>query len=174
MVSGQSKRASILFFGAVFLFCWSLASTLPVFASGPAAKKGDTVQIHYTGKLQDNSVFDKSEGRPPLQFTLGSGQVIPGMDKAVTGMKVGESKTVSIPPEEAYGNYSEKMIFEVPTDKLPPGVKAGEKLMNPHGQRVTVKDIQGKTAHLDGNHFLAGKTLIFDIELMSINPPAGK
>ncbi|MFQ5674103.1 MAG: peptidylprolyl isomerase [Nitrospinales bacterium] len=132
------------------------------------------MQIHYTGKLQDNSVFDKSEGRPPLQFTLGSGQVIPGMDKAVTGMKVGESKTVSIPPEEAYGNYSEKMIFEVPTDKLPPGVKAGEKLMNPHGQRVTVKDIQGKTAHLDGNHFLAGKTLIFDIELMSINPPAGK
>jgi len=174
MFSGQIKRSGILFFGAVFLFCWSLVSVGPVSGGGQAAKNGDTVQIHYTGKLQDNSVFDKSEGKPPLKFTVGAKQVIPGMDKAVTGMKVGESKTVTIPPEEAYGNYDEKMIFEVPTNKLPAGVKAGEKLMNPHGQTVTVKEIQGDKTLLDGNHFLAGKTLIFDIKLMSINPPAGK
>ncbi len=111
---------------ALFLFiCGLMVWALPATAEDRMAKDGDTVSIHYTGSLEDKTVFDTSENRDPLEFTVGDKNLIPGMNNAVRGMKVGESKTVSIPPEEAYGPYSDKLLFEVPTKNLPPGITAG-------------------------------------------------
>ncbi len=137
------------------------------------AKDGDTVSVHYTGKLEDESVFDTSEGRDPLQFTVGDKNLIAGMNNAVRGMKVGESKTATIPPEEAYGPYNEKLVFEVPAENLPPGIKPGPPLRDPKGGMVLVKEVNEEKAILDANHILAGKTLIFDIKLVNITdePP---
>jgi len=150
----------------LFLACMAL--TLPAFADERAVKDGDNVSIHYTGKLQDQTVFDSSEGRGPLKFKAGTKEIIPGMNNAVIGMKVGESKTVTIPPEEAYGPVNEKLVFEIGKDKLPPDVTVGAALMNPQGHRVVVKEINGDKAVLDANHMLAGKSLIFEIKLISI------
>ncbi|NIP99873.1 MAG: peptidylprolyl isomerase [Nitrospinaceae bacterium] len=132
------------------------------------AKNGDTVSIHYTGKLKDNSVFDSSKDRDPLVFELGTPNIIAGFNKAVVGMKAGESKTISIPPEEGYGTYDKKLVFEVPLKNLPAGVKSGAMLRNPQGHVVAVKEINGDKAVLDANHQLAGKTLFFDIKLVHI------
>ncbi len=158
------KRVPALFLLICGLMVWASA----VFAEDRQAKDGDTVSIHFTGSLEDKTVFDTSENRDPLQFTVGDKNLIPGMNNAVRGMKVGESKTVSIPPEEAYGPYEEKMVFEVPTKNLPPGVTAGTPLRDPQGNMVLVKEIKGEKTVLDANHILAGKTLIFDIKLVSI------
>lgn len=152
----------ILGLAALFMFA------SPALAEDRAVKEGDVIEIHYTGKLEDNTVFDKSEGREPLKFTVGTNQIITGMNKAVVGMKVGEQKTVKMPPEDAYGPYDDKLIFEIDAEKLPPQAKAGSQLMDGQGNIVTVKDIHGNKATLDANHFLAGKTLIFDIKLVSI------
>lgn len=138
------------------------------FAQNQMVKNGDTIEIHYTGKLENGSVFDKSEGREPLKFDVGTPGIIKGMNEGVLGMKVGESKTLTIPPEEAYGEWDQKRTFSVPLNKLPAGIKAGEKLHNPQGQAVVVKEVNGDSAILDGNHFLAGKTLVFDVKLVSI------
>ncbi len=153
----------------LFLLFGIILSMNPLSADERVAKDGDTVSINYTGKLEDNTVFDASKGRGPLKFKVGTEQIIPGMNNAVRGMKVGEKKTVSIPPTEAYGNRNEKLIFDIPLKQLPQGVKPGSKLMNPQGHPVTVKEINGENAVLDANHFLAGKTLIFDIEMVSID-----
>jgi peptidylprolyl isomerase len=154
---------------ALFLFiCGLMVWALPAAAEDRTAKDGDKVSIHYTGSLEDKTVFDTSKNRDPLKFTVGDKNLIPGMNNAVRGMKVGESKTVSIPPEEAYGPRSEKLIFEVPTKNLPPGVKAGTPLKDPQGNMVLVKEVNGEKSVLDANHILAGKTLIFDIKLVSI------
>lgn len=154
---------------AFFLFiCGLLVWALPATAEDRMAKDGDKVSIHYTGSLEDKTVFDTSENRAPLEFTVGDKNLIPGMNNAVRGMKVGESKVVSIPPEEAYGPRSEKLIFEVPTKNLPPGIKAGTPLKDPNGNMVLVKEVNGEKSVLDANHILAGKTLIFDIKLVSI------
>tara|TARA_B100000686_G_C16781076_1_gene971903 strand:+ start:1256 stop:1765 length:510 start_codon:yes stop_codon:yes gene_type:complete len=134
-----------------------------------AVKQVDTVEIHYTGKLEDGKIFDKSEGRGPLKFQVGSPGIIKGMRDGVLGMKVGENKTLKILPKEAYGEWTEKMTTTVSLKNLPAGIKPGEKLTNPQGHMVMVKEINGDSALLDGNHFLAGKTLIFDIKLVSIN-----
>jgi FKBP-type peptidyl-prolyl cis-trans isomerase 2 len=139
-----------------------------VVAEDRVAKDGDKVSIHYTGKLDDQSVFDTSENREPLEFTLGEPKIIPGMNNAVRGMKVDQSKTVSIPSDEAYGPYDDKLVFEVPTKNLPPGVKTGTPLRDPQGNMVLVKEVKGEKSVLDANHILAGKTLIFDIKLVSI------
>ncbi len=153
----------------VLIFLIGLFLTVnPLVADERVAKDGDMVSINYTGKLEDNSVFDASKGRGPLKFEVGTDKIIPGMNNAVRGMKVGEKKTVTIPPTEAYGNKNDKLIFDIPLKQLPQGVKAGSKLMNPQGHPVTVKEIKGENAVLDANHFLAGKTLIFDIEMVSI------
>lgn len=140
----------------------------PVWAGDRAVQEGDDIAIHYTGKLDDGTVFDDSKDREPLEFTVGTQQIISGMNKAVVGMKVGEQKTVTLPPEDAYGPYDDKLIFEIEAEKLPPQAKAGSQLMDGQGNIVTVKDIQGNKATLDANHFLAGKTLTFDIKLVSI------
>jgi peptidylprolyl isomerase len=138
------------------------------------AKDGDTVQVHYTGKLADGTVFDSSAGRDPLEFTLGAGQVILGFDKAVVGMKVGEKKTVTIPAAEAYGSYRDDLVIEISRDKISGGVtpKVGQRLQTTRDDgsivTVTVTKVTDTTVTIDGNHPLAGKDLTFEIELVKI------
>lgn len=139
------------------------------------AKKGDTVQIHYTGTLEDGTVFDSSEGREPLSFTVGSGQVIPGFEEAVIGMIADEKKNVTIPVDKAYGPRNDELIIEVPRNQVPPDInpEVGQKLQmqGPNNQMIVV-EITGLTDEqvtLDANPPLAGKNLVFDIELVAIS-----
>ncbi len=140
------------------------------------AKNGDQVKVHYTGKLNDGTVFDSSEGREPLEFTLGEGQVIPGFESAVVGMEKGENKTTNIPSEEAYGPHYQEMVLVVPRSQFPPDVnpQVGDQLQlrQPNGQsfNVNVTDITPDSVTLDANHPLAGKDLTFDIRLVEITP----
>jgi len=137
-------------------------------------KQGDTVKVHYTGKLLDGSVFDSSEGRDPLEFTVGTGQMIAGFDKGVVGMVLDEQKEITIPPEEAYGIYDPAKIIEVPNDQFPEdlSLEVGMQISasQPDGSPIpfTVKEIGEQNVTLDGNHFLAGKDLIFSVTLVSI------
>ena len=139
-----------------------------------AAKQGDSVQVHYTGKLQDGTVFDSSRNRHPLRFKIGTGQVIAGFENAVTGMLVGESKTVNIPPEEAYGQRREDRIVTLSRDQLPVNlnVNIGTRLEltqeNDQNFLATVTAMTHDTITLDANHPLAGKTLTFELELVGI------
>ncbi|MEO7960097.1 MAG: peptidylprolyl isomerase [Ginsengibacter sp.] len=138
------------------------------------AKKGDTVKVHYTGKLTTGDQFDSSEGRDPLEFTVGAGQMIPGFDKAIPGMVIGDKKTVTLAPEEAYGPKNEAAIIEFPKENIPAEMKLeqGMKLQlrdeKGHPIPVVVTDIHDTMVVLDANHELAGKELIFDIELVEI------
>ncbi|WP_422047823.1 FKBP-type peptidyl-prolyl cis-trans isomerase [Shimia sp.] len=140
-----------------------------------AAKSGDTVRIHYTGTLSDGSVFDSSEGRDPLEFTLGSGQVIAGFDSAVDGMSVGDKKVAEIPADQAYGPRNDEAVQDVPREQIPAEIplEIGLQLQmqSPTGQvvPVTVVEITEEIVKLDANHMLAGKDLTFAIELVSIN-----
>lgn len=137
-------------------------------------KSGDTVRIHYTGTLTDGSTFDSSDGRDPLEFTVGSGQIIPGLDTALPGMEVGDKKTVSVACDEAYGPLNPDMRQAVPREGIPPEIplEIGTMLQmqTPQGQvvPVTVVEIGEAEVTLDANHPLAGKDLIFDIELVEI------
>lgn len=137
-------------------------------------KSGDTVRIHYTGTLADGTTFDSSEGRAPLEFTVGSGQIIPGLDKAIPGMSVGDTKTVEVPAEEAYGPINENARAEVPRSQIPEEVPlqiGGQlQMQTPQGQvlPVTVVAITEEAVMLDANHPLAGKDLTFAIELVEI------
>lgn len=138
------------------------------------AKSGDNVKIHYTGTLADGTEFDSSAGREPLEFALGSGQVIPGFDSAVDGMAVGDNKTVNIPPDEAYGQRHDQLIQQVPKSALPeemtpePGMQLQSQ--SPDGQvmNLVVTEVADETITVDGNHPLAGETLTFDIKLVEI------
>ncbi len=138
------------------------------------AKQGDTVKVHYTGKLDDGTVFDTSAEREPLQFTIGQGQIIPGFEEAVVGMSEGESKTTQIPSDAAYGPHRDEMIVEVDRSQFPPNLdpEVGQQLQirQPDGQAivVTVTDLSDESATLDANHPLAGKDLTFDIELVQV------
>lgn len=138
------------------------------------AKAGDTVRVHYTGKLDDNTEFDSSAGRDPLEFPLGSGRVIPGFEKAVEGMKVGESKSVRIPAEEAYGPRQEQLIQDVPKTALPDDIKPSVGMplqaQGPDGQvmKLVVTAVAEQSFTVDGNHPLAGQALNFNIELVEI------
>ncbi len=139
-------------------------------------KSGDTVAIHYTGTLLDGSTFDSSTGRDPLEFVVGSGQIIPGLDVALPGMTVGDKKTVEIPSEQAYGPANPEMRQAVPREGIPEEIplEIGTQLQmqTPDGQAmpVMVVDVDEATVTLDANHPLAGKDLKFDIELMRIDP----
>ncbi len=139
------------------------------------AKKGDAVQVHYTGKLEDGSVFDTSANREPLGFTLGDGNMIKGFDTAVDGMELGEKVTVTIPAAEAYGERRDDMIIDVPIEQVPADIKPeiGMQLTlqggNGQPMPVIVTDLDDKKITLDANHQLAGKDLIFDIELVKVN-----
>ena len=139
------------------------------------AQEGDTVKVHYTGKLDNGLVFDSSQDREPLEFKIGAGQVIPGFEKGIIGMEVGQSKTVKLPPEEAYGPQREELIAEVKKADIPENIKpsVGQRLSlrQPDGNtvNVTISDVNEESITLDANHSLAGKTLIFDIELVEIS-----
>lgn len=137
-------------------------------------KVGDSVKVHYTGKLTNGEQFDSSEGREPLEFTVGAGQMIKGFDAALPGMKVGDKKTVNIPASEAYGEKDEAAIIEFPKANIPEDLKLEPgmqlTLSNAEGQPipVTVTELKDDVVVLDANHFLAGKELVFDIELVHI------
>lgn len=139
------------------------------------AKKGDQVAVHYTGRLTDGTVFDSSEGREPLAFEVGAGMMIKGFDTVVDGMEVGEKVTAEIPAAEAYGESNPEMIFDIPKTNFPPDLnpQPGQQLAmsQPNGQQVPVKvkEVKDDVVVIDANHDLAGKDLIFDIELVSVN-----
>lgn len=138
------------------------------------AKTNDKVKVHYTGKLTTGEVFDSSEGRAPLEFTVGGGQMIQGFDAAVNGMGIDEKKTITLPPSEAYGERKEELIQDIPRDQLPADMQpeVGQKLMATndlgHQTQVAVTDVTENSITIDANHDLAGKDLIFDITLVEI------
>jgi peptidylprolyl isomerase len=138
------------------------------------AKSGDTVSVHYTGMLADGTVFDSSQNREPLVFTIGSGQVIPGFEQAVIGMQPGETRETKIPSDQAYGEHNDDLVFDVDRDQLPddlsPSVGDQYQMRQPDGQTVivTVQDVTPEQVTFDANHPLAGEDLTFDIELVSI------
>jgi peptidylprolyl isomerase len=138
------------------------------------AKAGDTVRVHYTGTLTDGTQFDSSSGRDPLEFTVGSGQIIPGLDKEIPGMEPGEKKQVKIAPEEAYGERDPSRVQTIPRDKIPENIPTDPgtqlQMQTPQGQAipVTVMEATDSEVTLDANHPLAGKELTFDVELVEI------
>ena len=137
-------------------------------------KSGDTVRVHYHGKLTDGTTFDSSEGREPLEFEVGSGNVIAGFDSGVTGMQVGEKKTINIPVDEAYGQKQDDLYMEFPIDRFPsdmrPEVGMQLNMSNGAGQDfpVVIREVREDAVVLDANHPLAGEDLTFDLELVEI------
>ncbi len=138
------------------------------------AKDGDEVKIHYTGKLHDGTVFDSSQDRPPLEFKIGGGNVIPGFEQGVVGMETGDTKTITLPPKEAYGPRREELVVNVKSADFPehitPAVGQRLQISQPDGNvaNVMIADIKEDMVTLDANHPLAGQTLTFDIELVAI------
>ena len=138
-------------------------------------KKNDKVKVHYTGRLTTGEQFDSSAGRDPLEFTVGAGQMIPGFDEAVEGMELNEKKTITLSPDQAYGPVHDQLINEVDRNQLPPDMKpeVGQTLMasSPDGRqtRVQVTEVKENSITIDANHPLAGKELVFDIELVEID-----
>jgi FKBP-type peptidyl-prolyl cis-trans isomerase 2 len=135
---------------------------------------GSSVSVNYTGRLEDGTIFDTSlhEGRTPLTATLGQGQLIPGFENGLMGMSVGEKKTIEINPSDAYGEVNPQMMSEVPLTQVPSGVKVGDQLQgqNQYGPvNVVVKEVKDDSVILDMNHPLAGKKLIFDLEVVSVD-----
>jgi peptidylprolyl isomerase len=143
-------------------------------------KDGDKVKVHYHGRLRNGETFDSSQGREPLEFTVGSGQVIKGFDQGVMGMQPGDKKTVEIGVADAYGEKQQEMLIEFPKTQFPPEVQpeVDMQLMmnNGAGQSfpVRIAEVHEETVVLDANHPLAGEDLIFDLELVSIEPPASR
>ncbi len=139
------------------------------------AKANDNVKVHYKGKLTSGEVFDSSEGREPLAFTVGGGQMIKGFDNAVDGMELNEKKTVTIPAKDAYGEHRNELIQQIPKSNLPEDMnpEIGQKLVATndlgHQTQVSVIDVTDEDITIDANHDLAGKDLVFDIELVEIN-----
>ena len=137
-------------------------------------KAGDLVKVHYTGKLTNGEQFDSSVGREPLEFTVGAGQMIKGFDDAMPGMTIGQKKTINIPAADAYGEKNDDAIIEFPKENVPADMKLEPgmqlTLSNQQGQPVpvVVVDVKEDVIILDANHFLAGKELVFDIELVEI------
>ena len=133
-------------------------------------KQGNTVKVHYTGKLEDNQVFDSSEGKQPIEFLVGSQQVIEGFESAVLGLTKGDKTTVNIPADKAYGELREDLLITVPKNQVPSDVQVGAQLQgigqNGEPFNVTVKTVSESEVVLDANHPLAGKNLIFEIEVV--------
>lgn len=141
-------------------------------------KENNTVKVHYTGKLANGQVFDSSEGRDPIEFTLGQGQMIPGFEKGVIDMKLNEKKTITIPEEEAYGGVNDDLKQEVGKSQLPEDItpEVGMALVSkyPDGKEMNllVVEVKDESIVVDGNHPLAGKDLIFDLEVVEIKDTA--
>ena len=138
-------------------------------------KENNTVKVNYTGKLSDGQIFDSSEGKEPIEFTLGEGRLIPGFEKGLIDMKLNEKKTITIAKEEAYGDVNESLIQEVNKTELPqdmaPQVGMGLVSKSPDGQEfnLVITEVKEESVIIDGNHPLAGKELIFDLEVVAIN-----
>lgn len=138
--------------------------------------EGDTIQMHYTGKLADGTVFDSSDGKDPLEFQAGKGMLVPGLDRELVGMEVGEKKTVNVAFAEGYGAHDPSQIHKLERSKIPGDVElsVGQHLQmqasNGQVLRVNVIELTDDAVTIDANHFLAGKDLVFDIELVAINP----
>mgnify|MGYP000029402728 CR=1 FL=1 len=138
-------------------------------------KENNTVKVNYTGKLSDGQIFDTSEGKEPIEFTLGEGRLIPGFEKGLIDMKLNEKKTITIAKEEAYGDVNESLIQEVNKTDLPqdmaPQVGMGLVSKSPDGQEfnLVITEVKEESVIIDGNHPLAGKELIFDLEVVAIN-----
>ena len=138
------------------------------------AKKGDTVKVHYQGKSKDGELFDKSDEKNPFKFTIGEGRVIPGFEEAVLGMSPGESKKIEVPPNKAYGPYRADLVIKVNKDSLSNElelekgrqfkINSGPK----EGMVLTLTDMDEESVTFDGNHPLAGKDLVFDIEMVDV------
>lgn len=139
-----------------------------------AVKAGDTLRIHYTGRLADGTVFDSSDGRDPLEFTTGTGQIIPGLDRGVIGMEVGEAREVTVPPEEAYGPRDEERVQSVPLESIPeniptdPGTQLQVQTADGQTMPVVVSGKSDSHLEIDANHPLAGQTLTFEVKLVEI------
>ena len=138
------------------------------------AQNGNTVKVHYTGKLGDGSVFDSSDGREPLEFTVGEGQVIPGFEQGVVGLEPGDTKTLNIPSEEAYGPHRPEGVFEIERAEIPPTIplEEGMRLQANQGGRTVdllVVEFNEAKVTLDSNHPLAGQDLTFDIQVVDVS-----
>lgn len=137
-------------------------------------KNGDKVKVHYTGKLEDGTVFDSSQGKDPLEFTVGDGKIIPGFEEGIIGMKVGESKKVDINSDNAYGSHQDNLIVKIGRDKLPSDIEPKVGLFLEIKQNngsvggAVIKEVEDDNITLDMNHPLAGKNLFFNIELVEI------
>lgn len=138
------------------------------------AKDGDTVKVHYAGKYESGEEFDSSIGSEPLKFTIGGGEVIPGFEEAAVGMGIGEKKSITIAPENGYGEYNENLVIDMPAQYFPEDISPTEGLQlkivdeNEEEVLVVVTEVNDEYIRLDANHPLAGKTLVFDIELLEI------
>ncbi|MPY93566.1 MAG: peptidylprolyl isomerase [Acidimicrobiia bacterium] len=137
-------------------------------AEARTARAGDTVLVHYTGKLDTGQPFDSSVGREPFSFELGAGQVIPGFDEAIQGLEVGASRTVRLDVDDAYGQRREDLVLHVPADQAPGGLNAGDSVLLGGEQRALVVDVTDAEVVVDANHPLAGEALTFDLELVGI------
>lgn len=138
-----------------------------------AVCEGSTVSVHYTGRLEDGSVFDSSREREPLQFVAGSGNLIEGVSQGVLGMEEGESKTVTVPPEKGYGYPNPELKQTIPKSEVPEGIKVGDRLQAVAGGQqfsVWVSSIADDQVEVDANHPLAGHTLEFELEVVSVGP----
>jgi peptidylprolyl isomerase len=139
-------------------------------------KAGDTVYLHYTGRLEDGTVFDETGDNDPIEFVAGQGQLIEGVENAVLGMSTGEKKTVTIAPDQGYGPRRDDLVEKVPIDALPDDVEVGDELTaeSEDGKvHLWVTEMSAAEATLDANHPLAGETLTFDLQVHSVQPPAG-
>ena len=138
------------------------------------AKTGDTVMLHYIGKYKDGRIFDSSMERDPIPVEIGAGEIIKGLEKVVVGMQAGEKKTVTVKPEEGYGNYNENLLTEMPKERIPEDISPEKgmilQLADKKGLtlQVVVDEVLDKSIRLDANHPLAGKVLVFDIEVVKV------
>ncbi len=138
------------------------------------AKNGDTVKVHYTGKLENGTVFDTSKDRQPLEFTIGSGGIIPGFEKGIIGMEIGDTKTITVPPEAAYGPRRKDLVVDMKKTDLPeditPAIGKRLRMRQKDGNpiKITITDMDEDTVTLDANHPLAGNRLVFEVELVEI------
>lgn len=152
----------------------AMAALVACGGDSPRAQDGDTVRVDYTGTIEGGEQFDSSldPGREPLEFVVASGDVIPGFDDAVRGLAVGETRRQRIEPADGYGESNPELIIEIGLDQLPAGTQPGASLSSGDGQTVVVVSIDedAGTAVIDGNFFLAGKVLIFDVELVELIP----
>ncbi|MDY0360999.1 MAG: peptidylprolyl isomerase [Desulforegulaceae bacterium] len=139
------------------------------------AQIGKTVKVHYTGKLENGEVFDSSKGREPLEFTMGKGQMIPGFEKGVDGMSIGDTKEIKVSPAEGYGERREDLVAEYEKSMFPDdleiheGMQLQSRTEDGHVIPLVVKKIEGSKVTLDANHFLAGQNLIFEVELVAVS-----